>query len=404
MRTDDSHGRSVPERARLERLAAIAAALVLALVAMSAWQAPGTRAATPASGTVDSTNPSVRWTGGPFLGFTWLTHTDCVVPQATFCDTFILHVGTLPATTPDVVVSVVGSEYYDEFNIVIADSAGQIVARSTAASPHTVLMETPPPGTYEVRVELMNGSLRLTTYEGHAFAADAGPPAEFDPEVCPLPDWPVVLEPDDGRWVDLDVLVMLDGVSQAYAESLFADVARAYERLKVRVVPTFEVPDPPIASEEIVQMMDDVRGRLPLGQVPAEYDVVHILSSKDLRLGANPDVIGMADCIGGIAHDDRAFSVAQTGFAPEGMAVGPLTLRANLDPELSTHEIGHLLGGEHHLANCVEEIDPDDELAGEFSPCTVMMAQPELQGLHFGSVNGRIVRQFALRYASANDA
>ena len=343
------------QRARLSRLGRLVAAgtALLALATASTSQAPVARAASPSSGTVDSTNPSTTWTGGPFLGFTWLTHTDCVVPQATFCDTFVLTVGALPATTPDVVVSVVGSEYYDEFNIVVYDSSGQIVARSTWESPHTIVIQTPPPGTYEVRVELMNGSLRLTTYEGRAFAADAGDPVQVTHEECPLDDPTVLLEPDDGRWIDLDVLVLLDGVDPSYATSLFEDVALAYEALKIRLVPTFEVPSPAFVTDEMVQLLDEARSRLPLGKVPAEYDVVEVLSARDQRLGPDQGVIGMAECVGGIAYDERAFAVAETGFPPEGTTIGPLVLRRDLDAKVTTHEIGHLLGGLHQHANCV---------------------------------------------------
>ena len=39
-------------------------------------------------------------------------------------------------------------------------------------------------------------------------------------------DLTALAEPDDGRHVDIDVLVLLDGVTQARAEQIFAEAAR----------------------------------------------------------------------------------------------------------------------------------------------------------------------------------
>lgn len=391
----------LPQGGRLARLGRLIA-LGVALVATSIWQAPATQAASPSSGTVDSTNPSTSWTGGPFFGFSWVAETNCVV-KTTFCDTFMLTVGDLPATTPDVVVSVQGSESYDEFSIAIFDSSGQMVAQSTWDAPHTAIMRTAAPGTYEVRVELINGSLRLTTYEGRAFAADAGEPVDPNPKECPLNDQTALLEPDDGRWVDLDMLVLLDGLDPTYAASVFEGVSKAYEPLKIRVVPTFQVADPPFASNQMLQIMEDLRGRFPLG-VPADYDVVEVLSGRDLWLGPSPGILGMADCVGGVAWDDRSFAVVEARFPAEGEPLGPLTVWTDYDAKLSAHEVGHLLGGEHHLGNCVEGIDgADDELTEDTSPCTLMENNADLMSLRFSTANGLIVRGYALRYASAND-
>lgn len=51
----------------------------------------------------------------------------------------------------------------------------------------------------------------------------------------------------------------------------------------------------------------------------------------------------------------------------------------------------------------MEGIDPDEELAGDTSPCTLMINAADLASLHFGVLNGRVVRGYALLYATQND-
>ena len=110
----------------------------------------------------------------------------------------------------------------------------------------------------------------------------------------------------------------------------------------------------------------------------------------------------VANCIGGVAHDDRAFLVAE-GHTPTNYAIGPAVFGYDANPHVTAHEIGHLLGGQHHYANCVEGISPDDvhQDSGEVegTPCTLMFNAADFLGGNFDTLNGTIVRGSVSRYA-----
>ena len=56
------------------------------------------------------------------------------------------------------------------------------------------------------------------------------------------------------------------------------------------------------------------------GARPAGIDVVYTLTSKDIQAGGNTAVAGLADCIGGVAFDDRAFAVGEEFTTDESLA------------------------------------------------------------------------------------
>jgi hypothetical protein len=382
-------------------LSALAAATAATLVTTTAGQA-----ASPQGGTVDATTTSTSWSGGPFAAINPTVDTDCAVEQAPFCDTFELTVGTLSTTHADVVVSVSADDSQDILSVDVYDSDGNVVASSsTFASTQNVTMLAPAPGTYDVRTELALGTPGVSTYRATATATDADAPIDLEQD-CFVEDQSVVFDLDTGQWVDLDVLVLLDGVDESYARSFFTHVARAYEGLKVRVVPTFQVADPPFVGDSSADIIDQARRRFPQGKVPAEYDIVEVLTSKDIQALGQYAVAGQADCLGGLAYDERSYEVSEANFGDfpqEGIAIGPATYGAYFAAKITAHEMGHLLGGQHHYANCVEGNDPDEELDGDTSPCTLMFNSADLVSLQFGTVNGRIARGYAFRYARGND-
>ena len=83
------------------------------------------------------------------------------------------------------------------------------------------------------------------------------------------------------------------------------------------------------------------------------------------------------------------------------MAIGPAVFDYHAQPHVTAREIGHLLGGQHHYANCVEGIQASDVHGDrvEGSPCTLMFNAADFLGANFDTLNGRIVRATANRYA-----
>lgn len=111
--------------ARPRRAAAAAAVLAVGLTAVLL---PPADAATPASGTVSDTSPSVRYTAGPFVAPN-VTGTagavNCTAPQS--CDDYALTVAT-PAgygTTHSLKVTVSWPTAAADFDVYLLDSAGR---------------------------------------------------------------------------------------------------------------------------------------------------------------------------------------------------------------------------------------------------------------------------------------
>lgn len=133
---------------------AAAAAAVLA-VGLTAVLLPPADAATPASGTVSDTSPSVRYTAGPFVAPN-VTGTagavNCTAPQS--CDDYALTVAT-PAgygTTHSLKVTVSWPTAAADFDVYLLDSAGREVGVAASSSDPEVIQVSPNAGKYTVRV------------------------------------------------------------------------------------------------------------------------------------------------------------------------------------------------------------------------------------------------------------
>ena len=154
-------------------------------------------------------------------------------------------------------------------------------------------------------------------------------------------------------------------------------------------------------AQEIIDLAKAQYG----GQRPAGSDVVYVVTDLDIQL---PDignaVAGLADCIGGVAHPDRAFAVGETGVLveDEGIPVGPITFYKDLTAKIGAHEIGHLMGGHHHYQECGTAAPAAVE-RGELGPCTLMTNAVDFQTLPFSNLNGVVVRGHAEKWASATD-
>jgi hypothetical protein len=106
-------------------------------------------------------------------------------------------------------------------------------------------------------------------------------------------------------------------------------------------------------------------------------------------------VAGLADCIGGVAFPSRAFAVGEV-LDPDGVDLGIAVLSANLTAKVFAHEVGHLMGGHHHYANCAEGIASDPNEVG--TPCTLMFNDVGFSSLAFSTVNTLVVRGHSEAY------
>ncbi|MGH2477030.1 MAG: zinc-dependent metalloprotease family protein [Candidatus Limnocylindrales bacterium] len=198
-----------------------------------------------------------------------------------------------------------------------------------------------------------------------------------------------------GAPLALDVRVLLDGVGQARGAAIMDTAKESYSRLGIALTPSFQSVS---FSGTDAQGLIDQSKALYGGTRPAGIDIVYTLTSKDIQAGGNTAVAGLADCIGGVAFADRAFGVGENFTTDESLAIGPTALARNLTAKVAAHEIGHLMGGHHHYANCAEGLladPPPDEL----SPCTLMINAVDLASLNFGTPNGLVVRGHMEAYA-----
>jgi hypothetical protein len=198
-----------------------------------------------------------------------------------------------------------------------------------------------------------------------------------------------------GQTVNLNATVLLDGVSATRGGAVFQTAKQSYSPLGINLVPSFESVN--FSGTDADGLISQAKARFG-GERPAGADVVYVLTSKDIELGGDTAVAGLADCIGGVAFDDSAFAVGEN-FSPEdASAIGPLFLARNLSAKVAAHEIGHLMGGHHHYANCAEGLLAES-LTSELSPCTLMFNAVDLASINFATANGLVVRGHAEAYA-----
>ena len=197
-----------------------------------------------------------------------------------------------------------------------------------------------------------------------------------------------------GEPTTLDVRVLLDGVSTARGEQVLAAARGSYAPLGITLRPTFQtVSFSGTAAEGLIAQSKSLFG----GTRPAGTDVVYTLTAKDIVANGTGAVAGLADCIGGVAFPARAFAVGENFKDDQGKLLGVVPVAGNLSAKVAAHEIGHLMGGHHHYANCVEGLL--SEAGAETSPCTLMFNDVGLASFNFSAVNTLVVRGHSEAYA-----
>lgn len=206
---------------------------------------------------------------------------------------------------------------------------------------------------------------------------------------------------DDGRSIDLDVLVLLDGVARTDARAVMEEIAPMYDALDIEVVPRFRrivveatgtnaQGNEWIDSQELIDISKEMVG----GERPPGSDLVYTITSKDL----DGFTAGRADCIEGIKWPTSAFAVGRHYPPDYGSEIGPLTFQRGYSATVAAHEIGHLLAAEHHEATCPDgsDLQPTDDALGV---CTVMFPDIFFVGSRFGVVETAVIRKTAWTFA-----
>lgn len=226
---------------------------------------------------------------------------------------------------------------------------------------------------------------------GLPLAAQAAPYELSDLPVCTALT-PAAIALDNAP-VTLDVRVLLDGVSTARGQEIMSRAAETYTGLGITVESSFHsVSFTGLDGAGLIAQAKAYYG----GSRPEGIDLVYVLTDKDIIDSAvsGSGLAGLADCIGGVKYADRAFGV---GEAWDTTPTNLLLYNMNIEKAAKTaaHEIGHLMGGHHHQANCVESL-----LNFGGSPCTLMFNFIDLQDRGLSLLNGIVVRGHAQAYAT----
>lgn len=353
---------------------------------------PAARAANPASGTV-SKNQDAAWTGGPF---TVPNPVACATSVDPLCDHFLLTVDAKAGTRVAVAITT-ADPVGNDFDLFVHAPDGTLLASSTTASgTEQAVFEHQAQWAgqaYEVRVQPWLVSPG-TTYEG--VAAVTKEPVDVERE-C-LEPVPASVSVDFLLPVELRAMVLLDGVARERARHIMDTAASSYAPLNIQL--TYRLREESFDTnnaDAIIQGAKDLFG----GVRPNGFDVVYVVTTKDIESGGNTAVAGLADCIGGVRFPDTAFAVGED-FGAEtdaGRPLGPFTHTVQGSAVVAAHEIGHLMGAHHHYGNCVEGIAPLDLLKLELTPCTLMFNAVNFASLPFAALNSTVVRGHALDYA-----
>ena len=205
---------------------------------------------------------------------------------------------------------------------------------------------------------------------------------------------------DAGQKIELSVALLLDGTDAARATEVMNKAREAYAPLGIELT-LLSQRKVTIQSSDSLQILEEAKA-LSGGVPPAGADLVAVFTSKQMQSGAGgaSTVIGQADCIGGIRFPAHSFAVVTDVADIEPLQVAPgFYLDMDATAETMAHEIGHLMGAQHHYANCVEG-NTTSAGAGDVSPCTLMFPAVDGESLQFGALEGLVVRGHAVDYAA----
>lgn len=391
---------------------------------------------TPTEGSLDHANPSVTWSGTVAVQTAGFSGVGCqqAIPDPT-CDRFALTIADLAGADADgnprpddvriAISTAAPAGTIAEFDLYVYGPDGTEVGRDTdLGSNDTVVLRAPTAGRYSVAVQSPLSTDPSATYDARADVVEAGAEVPVDAESeCGLESTPELRDADQAAGIgaagvlgdptaaaegidtaeriELRVRVVLDGVTPTEADAIFAGATKSYAPLGIDLVADQPYLTHAFGTDDGLAIIEQAKA-LVGGARPDGIDIVEALVGYDIQQLNQYAIAGIADCIGGVAHDDRAFLVAE-GHTPSDYAVDPIpvTFGPNANAHVTAHEIGHLMGGQHHYANCVEGVQASDVEGeqAEGSPCSLMFNAADFLGDDFGTFNGAVVRGHAARYA-----
>ena len=198
-----------------------------------------------------------------------------------------------------------------------------------------------------------------------------------------------------GSEVVINTLVLLDGVLKPDAQAILDKANDSYGPLNITLQPEFKKVEfqPGVTrAEELIAAARTFVG----GARPAGTDVVYVLTTRDLSIAAG-DVVGYADCIGGVRYANRSFAISESFEEP--LETAGVTFYRDGPAKTVAHEIGHLLGARHEHANCVQGAGVEDVSNAETTVCTLMTNYLDLQSSEIGTAESFIIRAYAETYA-----
>jgi hypothetical protein len=376
----------------------LAAVAALALAAVP--PAPA-HAAEPSGATIDK-RQDAEWSGS-FVASNPLP-VACSDSADPTCDYFALTVDARPGTNVAVAITTDDPNAMDLDLLVYAPNGELVKTSTTATATESLVFEVDPEahgtGAYEVRVQPWT-VLPGATYTGVAMVTRD--PIEGGVGVFPLDECSDLTGPDSfsldlGDNILLEVMVLLDGVARERADDVMRVAANSYAPLNVSLKWRFR--EVAYATDEANELISLAKHEFK-GVRPKGFDIVYVMTTKDIQIGGETAVAGLADCISGVSFDDHAFAVGEDFGVEEddGRALGPFTHTVDGSAIVVAHEIGHLMGAHHHYGNCIEGNSLENVEDLELTPCTLMFNAVNFGSLPFGTLNTAVVRGHASDFA-----
>jgi hypothetical protein len=203
---------------------------------------------------------------------------------------------------------------------------------------------------------------------------------DFEPDVVP----PVPA--DTTKRLRLSVLVVTPPALLAEVRRESAVIVSDYARINIAVRLTVVSARLP-GDGDPQHMFDYLRARYG-GERPRGVDVVY--AASDYFAG------GVADCLGGVRFPERAFAMGQVHYTAQGVPV-PADGGVKMG-HIAAHEIGHLLGAQHHFSNCAQG-EPSAATSGDAGPCTIMNPAALTGSGQWSTLETAFVRYHVERFA-----
>jgi hypothetical protein len=221
---------------------------------------------------------------------------------------------------------------------------------------------------------------------------------EAAPEAVHVPGVDSGKNNEERVWLDVSI-VGDRGVTKAQAERVLGASQESFTPLNVTLRMT-EFRSVTLKGTDSQGIINQTKALFTRNERPAGSDMVWTLTTVDLTSPSTGNAVaGQADCIGGVRYPQSAFLVAEY-TAENGFGIAPIWMYGNLDAKVASHETGHLLGAQHHYANCVEGAPTEVGVNRvEASPCTLMTNFADFISINFGTAEGLVVRAHAEEWA-----